>query len=123
MKGVMKLFVGQAVRPSDRPTGRKQERGPQIRDVEAPSLPRGNHLVARTKTSPGFGRSSSPSRGYPSGIEPITACPLQWRGRAGVAPASVSTFANELLDQSRTSIFVSQVRRTPCAVRRNAVRR
>src|SRR3989441_10212543 len=39
--------------------------------------------------------------GYPSGIEPITACPLQWRGRAGVSPASVSPFANELLAQSR----------------------
>src|SRR6267142_6795225 len=35
--------------------------------------------------------------GYPSGIEPITTCPLQWRGRAGVSPASLSPFANELL--------------------------
>src|SRR5579859_1202794 len=32
--------------------------------------------------------------GYPSGVEPITACPLQWRGRAGFAPASVSPFAD-----------------------------
>src|SRR5439155_22429405 len=39
--------------------------------------------------------------GYPSGIEPITACPLQWRGRAGFAPASVSPFAKKLLVQSR----------------------
>src|SRR2546427_4535526 len=39
--------------------------------------------------------------GYPSGIERITACPLQWRGRAGVSPASVSSLANELLAQSR----------------------
>src|SRR5213592_4539054 len=31
--------------------------------------------------------------GYPSGREPITACPLQWRGRAGFTPASVSPFA------------------------------
>src|SRR2546426_10890596 len=65
MREVTRLFVGQAVRPSDRPTGRKQEREPQIRDVSAPSLPRGNHLVARMKTSPGFGRSSSPSRVTP----------------------------------------------------------
>src|SRR6266850_937337 len=28
--------------------------------------------------------------GFPSGIEPITACPLQWRGRAGLTPASVT---------------------------------
>src|SRR5437899_12397766 len=63
--GVTKLFVGEAVRPSDRPTGRKLEREPQKRDVEAPSLPRGNRLVARTKTSPGSGRSSSPSRVTP----------------------------------------------------------
>src|SRR6266581_4280346 len=39
--------------------------------------------------------------GYPSGIEPITTCPLQWRGRAGFAPASVSPFANERLAESR----------------------
>ena len=31
--------------------------------------------------------------GYPSGTEPITTCPLQWRGRAGFTPASVSPFA------------------------------
>src|SRR5213594_2376169 len=91
--GVTKLFVGEAVRPTDRPTGRKLEREPQKRDVEAPSLPRGNRLVARTKTSPGFGRSSSPSRVTPVALSRSQHCPLQWRGRAGVAPASVSPFA------------------------------
>src|SRR2546426_11137866 len=77
--GVTKLFVGEAVRPSDRPTGRKLEPEPQKRDVEAPSLPRGNRLVARTKTSPGFGRSSSPSRVTPVALSRLQHCPLQLR--------------------------------------------
>src|SRR5258708_528532 len=53
-----------------------------------PSLPRGNCKVARTETSPGFGRRGSPSR-FPSGDESRCYCPLQWRGRAGFTPASV----------------------------------
>src|SRR5438552_9468440 len=39
--------------------------------------------------------------GYPSGIEPLTNCPLQWRGRAGLPPASVSPFPKRRLGQSR----------------------
>src|SRR2546427_4535527 len=82
--GVTKLFVGEAVRPSDRPTGRKLEREPKKRDVEAPSLPRGNRLVARTKTSPGFGRSSSPSR-----VTPVALSGSQHaRYSGGAAPES-----------------------------------
>src|SRR5882762_9496945 len=46
--------------------------------------------------------------GYPSGVEPITTCPLQWRGRAGVSPASVSSLANELLAQSRRADIGAQ---------------
>src|SRR5258705_13012090 len=43
----------------------QRRRVQQRRVCVAPSLPRGNRLVARTKTSPGFGRSSSPSRVTP----------------------------------------------------------
>jgi hypothetical protein len=46
--------------------------------------------VARTKTSPGFGLWVSGLPGVPVASEPISFCPLQWRGRAGFAPASVN---------------------------------
>src|SRR4051812_49995454 len=38
--------------------------------------------------------------GYPSGFEPITACPLQWRGRARGSPAFASPFSKKNLAQS-----------------------
>ena len=43
-------------------------------------------MVARTKRSPGFG----PSLAFPVPQWPMSEvdCPLQWRGRAGIAPAS-----------------------------------
>src|SRR6267143_1230914 len=65
MRGATRLSAAPAVGPSGRPAGKQQEQEPQTEDVVAPSLPRGNRLVARTKTSPGFGRSSSPSRVIP----------------------------------------------------------
>src|SRR3989449_7435484 len=65
MRGGARLPVAPAVGPSGRPAGKQQEEEPQTEDVAAPSLPRGNHLVARMKTSPGFGRFSSPSRVTP----------------------------------------------------------
>jgi hypothetical protein len=49
-------------------------------------------MVARTERSPGFG-SSTRLPGFPSGVVSgglagIGQVPLQWRGRAGFAPAS-----------------------------------
>src|SRR5882762_9496946 len=56
----------------------------QRRVCAAPSLPRGNRLVARTKTSPGFGRSSSPSR-----VTPVALSRSQLaRYSGGAAPES-----------------------------------
>src|SRR5258708_5323762 len=48
--------------------------------------------------------------GYPSGIEPITTCPLQWRGRARLAPAPPSPAATE---EPPTSYDAPPPRATP----------
>ena len=51
--------------------------------------------VSRTRSSPGSGprRPAFPTEvsGVSEGAR--TTCPLQWRGRAGISPASVSPFA------------------------------
>src|SRR5207302_9441034 len=45
--------------------------------------------VARTKTSPGFGRAARlPGRSHPVASSRYS-CPSQWRGPAGLTPASV----------------------------------
>jgi hypothetical protein len=77
--------------------------------------------VARTKTSPGFGLLVSGLPGFPVASEPIMICPLQWRGRAGFAPASVNrvrdmlTYGNE--QESCAQVVSAQVsvvsRRSP----------
>src|SRR6267378_8465126 len=84
MRGATRLSAAPAVGPSGRPAGKQQEQEPQTEDVVAPSLPRGNRLVARTKTSPGFGRSSSPSR-----VTPVALSRSQLaRYSGGAAPES-----------------------------------
>src|SRR6266550_4423443 len=66
MRGAAKRCDGPAAYRADVPTCDMQQVGEDLEEVcAAPSLPRGNRLVARTKTSPGSGRSSSPSRVTP----------------------------------------------------------
>src|SRR6266850_6811089 len=62
----------------------RQREERRIEVFAAPSLPRGNRLVARTKTSPGSGRSSSPSR-----VTPVALSRSQLaRYSGGAAPES-----------------------------------
>jgi hypothetical protein len=46
--------------------------------------------VARTARSPGFGRNHGGLPGIRPSGRTVYICPLQWRGRAGLAPASVN---------------------------------
>src|SRR2546427_13208860 len=86
MRGGARLPDAPAVGPSGRPAGKQQEEEPQTEDVAAPSLPRGNHLVARMKTSPGFGRFSSPSRVTPVAMS-RSQLPVTVAGRPPAATA------------------------------------
>ena len=51
--------------------------------------------MARTGSSPGFGPRVLAFPTAVSGVvwARVLLCPLQWRGRAGISPASVSPFA------------------------------
>src|SRR5260370_13139429 len=64
--GGAKRFGGPARYRPDVPTCDMQQGRADLRITRAsPSLPRGNRLVARMKTSPGSGRTGSPSRVTP----------------------------------------------------------
>src|SRR2546422_10999308 len=57
--GAVRRFAVTARRPDGRTAYSWQAKERRIRAFAAPSLPRGNRLVARMKTSPGSGRSGA----------------------------------------------------------------
>src|SRR6266699_1854664 len=86
MRGGVKRCVGPADFRADVPTCDMQQVGEDRRKTRAsPSLPRGNRLVARTKTSPGFGRSGP---AFP-GTDPVAGTE---QGRSMLRP-SITSFA------------------------------
>src|SRR3989475_11395424 len=101
MRGGARLPVAPAVGPSGRPAGKQQEEEPQTEDVVTPSLPRGNHLVARMKTSPGFGRFSSPSR-----VTPVAMSRSQLPVTVAAAPPSCARLPIPLTESVSNSVYM-----------------